>query len=87
MKQLITIFLSLGLVIGLSSIDFTVAEAKTKKYKNCSELNKDYIGGVARSSSVKNKGGKVKYKPYVSKELYDANSRLDRDKDFIACER
>jgi Excalibur calcium-binding domain len=87
MKQLIAIFLSVGLVIGFSSIDFTVAEAKAKTYKNCTELNKDYVGGVARSSSVKNKGGKTKYKPFVSKELYDANRKLDRDKDFIACER
>lgn len=50
-------------------------------------MNKDYKGGVARSASVKNKGGKTKYKPYVSKELYDANQKKDRDKDLIACER
>jgi len=36
---------------------------------------------------VKNKGGKTKYKPYVSKSLYDANTKLDRDKDYIACEK
>lgn len=66
-----------------------MAEAKDKvvTYKNCKELNKVYKGGVARSASVKNKGGKTKYKPYVSKELYDANKKSDRDKDFIACER
>ncbi|WP_205685696.1 excalibur calcium-binding domain-containing protein, partial [Bacillus sp. STP3] len=28
-----------------------------------------------------------KYKPYVSKALYNANKRLDRDKDYIACEK
>jgi hypothetical protein len=50
-------------------------------------LNKDYKGGVARSSSVKNKGGKTKYKPYVSQALYDANKKSDRDKDLIACEK
>ncbi|MDR7240860.1 hypothetical protein J2Y02_005598, partial [Neobacillus drentensis] len=38
-------------------------------------------------SKVKNKGGKTKYKPYVSKALYDANKSRDRDHDFIACER
>jgi hypothetical protein len=87
MKKLIAIFLSFGLVLGFSSFGSTGAEAKTKTYKNCTELNKDYKGGVARSSSVKNKGGKTKYKPYVSKALYDANKKMDRDKDFIACER
>lgn len=46
-----------------------------------------YKGGVARSSSTKNKGGKTKYKPHVSKALYEANIKSDRDKDGIACEK
>nr|WP_202049285.1 excalibur calcium-binding domain-containing protein [Bacillus glycinifermentans] len=81
--------MSLGLIIGFSFSAGDAAEAKTKvkTYKNCKALNKVYKGGVARSKSVKNKGGKTKYKPYVSKALYDANKRLDRDKDKIACER
>lgn len=77
--------LSIGLILGVSSP--TSAAANVKKYKNCTELHEDYKGGVAQSSSVKNKGGKTKYKPYVSKALYDANKKLDRDKDLIACER
>ncbi|KYD24329.1 hypothetical protein B4113_2363 [Geobacillus sp. B4113_201601] len=58
MKQLIVAFLSLGLILGFSFDSFNNAEAasKVKTYKNCSALNKDYPGGVARSSSVKNKG-------------------------------
>lgn len=89
MKHSITILLSLGLVLGVSFGAHDVAGAKTKvkTYKNCTELNKDYKGGVARTSSVKNKGGKTKYKPHVSKELYDANKKSDRDKDWIACEK
>nr|WP_274856856.1 excalibur calcium-binding domain-containing protein [Bacillus methanolicus] len=74
-------------MLGLSVIPSHDTEAAAKKFKNCTELNKSYKGGVARSSSAKNKGGKTKYKPYVSKELYDANKKLDRDKDYIACER
>ncbi|GIP45643.1 hypothetical protein J45TS6_41020 [Paenibacillus sp. J45TS6] len=58
-----------------------------KKYKNCTELNKVYKGGVAKSSSIKNKGGKTKYKPHVSASLYEANKSKDRDKDGIACEK
>ncbi|MGD6853949.1 excalibur calcium-binding domain-containing protein [Bacillus infantis] len=74
------------------SVSFSInAEAKTtsapKTYKNCTELNKDYKGGVARSSSAKNKGGKTKYKPYVSQALYNANKTKDRDGDNIACEK
>jgi len=65
-------------------------EAKSEKvvsYKNCTELNKVYKGGVARAANVKNKGGKTKYAPFVSQALYDANKSKDRDKDLIACER
>ncbi|MBH0156659.1 excalibur calcium-binding domain-containing protein [Fictibacillus sp. 5RED26] len=45
------------------------------------------IKRVAKASNVKNKGGKTKYKPYVSKAIYEANKKSDRDKDLIACER
>jgi len=83
-KQLITVFLSLELILGFSFDSFNYAEAaaKVKTYKNCTALNKDYRGGV-RPLCL----GKTKYKPYVSKALYDANKKLDRDKDFIARER
>jgi hypothetical protein len=87
MKRLFAILLSLGLVLGFSFGSVDVAEAKAKTYKNCTELNKVYKGGVAKSSKVKNKGGKTKYKPFVSLELYNANKSKDRDKDGIACER
>jgi len=89
LKKLITILLSLVLVVGLSLslTDSAEAKVKIKTYKNCTALNKDFKGGVARTSKVKNKGGKTKYKPYVSKALYDANKSRDRDKDLIACER
>ncbi|WP_431030476.1 excalibur calcium-binding domain-containing protein [Lysinibacillus sp. LZ02] len=61
-------------------------DAATKTYKNCTELNKDYKGGVARDAKVKNIGGKTKYTPKISAELYKANASKDRDKDGIACE-
>jgi len=63
------------------------AVAITKKYSNCAALNKDYSGGVAKSSKVKNKGGKTKYTPKVSSTLYAANKTNDRDGDGITCER
>lgn len=85
MKKITTAILSIGLLFGISYA--TDVNAAAKSYKNCTELNKDYKGGVAESASVKNKGGKTKYKPFVSKELYQANTKLDRDKDKIACEK
>ena len=73
------------LVMGVAPAQ---AAPKPRTYKNCTELNKVYKGGVAKNSKVRNKGGKTKYKPTVSKKVYDLNyKRLDRDKDGIACER
>jgi hypothetical protein len=88
-RKLTVFFVALGLMLGISSTSIGVTDAatKAKTYKNCTELNKDYKGGVARSSSIKNIGGKTKHKPHVSKELYDANKKSDRDKDQIACEK
>jgi hypothetical protein len=77
-----------GLVVLTGATPADAALPKPRTYKNCTELNKVYKGGVAKSSSVKNKGGKTKYKPTVYKKVYDLNyKRLDRDKDGIACER
>jgi hypothetical protein len=89
LKKVVALLCSVALILGFSSTSADVVTAKTKiiKHANCKALNQVYKGGVARSASVKNKGGKTKYKPFVSKELYNANVKSDRDKDFIACER
>ncbi|TRZ35607.1 hypothetical protein CEQ21_08175 [Niallia circulans] len=89
MKTIIKATLATGLLFSftLGTVHNTEAATKVVKYKNCTELNKKYKGGVARAANVKNKGGKTKYKPYVSKALYDANKKSDRDKDLIACEK
>lgn len=85
--------LSFGIMSFMLALSFTVgaapapADAAAKTYKNCTEINKVYKGGIARSSKVKNKGGATKYKPFVSQALYDANRKSDRDNDLIACER
>jgi hypothetical protein len=63
-----------------------VVHARVVTYKNCTELNKIYKGGVALPGA-KNKGGKTRYTPVYNKALYDANKSKDRDKDGIACER
>ena len=62
-----------------------------KKFKNCTELNKVYVGGISekKSSANKNKAGVPqvsKNAPTVSAKIYKENKGLDRDKDGIACE-
>lgn len=63
-----------------------VVHARVVIYRNCTELNKVYKGGVALPGA-KNIGGKTRYTPVYNKALYDANKSRDRDKDSIACER
>lgn len=62
------------------------ANAAAKTYKNCTELNKAFPGGVALPGAV-NSGGATKLTPTYDKKLYDANKKSDRDKDGIACEK
>ncbi|WP_318617978.1 excalibur calcium-binding domain-containing protein [Sporosarcina sp. YIM B06819] len=89
MKRLLTIVLSLTIAISFSfqSPQVKAANPKVVTFANCKEMNKVYPGGVARSATVKNVGGKTKQKPFVSQAIYDANKKSDRDKDLIACER
>ncbi|QOV12711.1 excalibur calcium-binding domain-containing protein [Viridibacillus arvi] len=86
MKKIILATFASTLLLGLS-VPPLETDASVKKFKNCTELNKAYKGGIAKNSKVKNKGGKTKYKPTVSAKLYAANESKDRDKDGIACER
>lgn len=72
------------LFLGLSQ--GPMAQASVKVFKNCTELNKVYPGGVALPGAV-NSGGTTKQEPFYSKALYLANKKSDRDKDGIACEK
>ena len=82
MKNITVYTVCLGLVIAFPS----QSNAAAKKFKNCTELNKVYPGGVALPGAV-NAGGATKKEPKYDKALYTANKSSDRDKDGIACER
>jgi len=79
-----TITMGIALAVALSVIPISQASAKT--FKNCTELNKVYPGGVALPGAI-NKGGTTKLTPKYNKKLYMANKKSDRDKDGIACEK
>jgi len=74
----------LALTLTLTSIPNS--HAAVKVFKNCTELNKTYPGGVALPGAV-NSGGKTKKEPKYDKALYNANRKSDGDKDGIACEK
>lgn len=88
-KGIMSVIVSIALLFAMKGVGQVDAAAKVplKTYKNCTEINKIYPGGIARASTVKNKGGKTKYKPFVNQKLYELNKKSDRDKDLIACER
>ena len=81
MKKLVIAALILGF-----SLSNPTANAAAKVFKNCTELNKVYPGGVALPGAV-NAGGETKKEPKYDKALYTANKKSDRDKDGIACEK
>ena len=74
------------LCVFLLSIGSSEARAAAKVFKNCTELNKVYPGGVALPGAV-NSGGMIRKEPRYDKALYNANKKSDRDKDGIACEK
>jgi len=79
----VIIFILLGVVPIVST---PTSNAAAKKFKNCTELNKVYPGGVALPGAV-NAGGATKKEPKYDKALYTANKGSDRDGDGIACEK
>ncbi|MFM8366502.1 MAG: excalibur calcium-binding domain-containing protein [Candidatus Nanopelagicaceae bacterium] len=70
----------------LSNISIMQSNAAVRIFKNCTELNKVYPGGVALPGAI-NSGGMTKLAPKFDKALYLANKKSDRDKDGISCER
>ena len=80
-------------ILGALTVCMTLAisampssQAAVKVFKNCTELNKVYPGGVAMPGAI-NSGRTPKKTPKYNKALYLANQKSDRDKDGIACEK
>ena len=82
MKKLVAVTVCIGLLTAFPS----TSNAAAKKFKNCTELNKVYPGGVALPGAI-NAGGATKKEPKYDKALYIANKKSDRDGDGIACEK
>jgi len=84
MKRIAVIIVTAALVLGASSAAQAVPP---KTYANCSALNRDYPHGVAKKgASDKSSGARVtSFK--VSPKVYNLNTKSDRDKDGIACEK
>ena len=92
-KTLAVLGASACLVAGIGIADpaaaTTTSTTSYKTYANCKALNAKYKHGVGRKGARDHVSGKTKPVKnfYVSTKLYNANKKLDRDKDGIACEK
>jgi hypothetical protein len=82
-----TSLLSSGFVLATSLS--ASAAPRPKAYKNCTELNKVYKHGVGRPGAKDKVSGRTKRVTSftVSAATYKLNTKSDRDKDGIACEK
>ncbi|MEU5553094.1 MULTISPECIES: excalibur calcium-binding domain-containing protein [unclassified Micromonospora] len=84
MALVVTLALAGGAVAVVSP-----AQAAPTKFKNCTALNKKYRHGVGKKGARDKVRGRTKpvtnFK--VSTAIYKANTKLDRDKDGVACEK
>ncbi|WP_433209238.1 excalibur calcium-binding domain-containing protein [Dactylosporangium sp. CS-047395] len=64
-------------------------QAAPKRYVNCAALQHDFPHGVARAGATDKVARRAKPVTTftVNQAAYDANKRLDADKDGVACER
>jgi hypothetical protein len=90
MQRLIRGAIVLALVAGGGAVLATPAEAAAvKTFKNCTALNKSYKHGVGKKGAKDKVRGATKPVTtfYVNTKLYNANKKMDRDKDGVACEK
>lgn len=63
------------------------AERAAQRFRSCAALWRQFPGGIARTAQVRNVGATPRRPAFVSSRGYAVNSRLDVDRDGIACER
>lgn len=63
------------------------ASSKARTFANCTDMNRVYPHGVGRPGARDRTSGIPVRNFKRSKALYKANTKSDRDKDGIACEK
>ncbi|GAA4600493.1 hypothetical protein BJY16_003556 [Actinoplanes octamycinicus] len=90
MRNLIRGAVVLALVAGGSAgLAAPAGAATVKTYQNCTALNKAYKHGVGKKGAKDKVRGATKPVTtfYVNTKLYNANKKMDRDSDGVACEK
>lgn len=71
----------------ISSLLFSNELALDETFASCQSLWNRFDGGMAKASTSKNKGVKIKKKATIYPVGYAANASLDKDRDGFVCER
>ena len=89
MPKLAAILTAVVIVASPTALAAAPAEAApgAKTFNNCTELNKVYPHGVGLPNAKDKTSGTPVTNFKRSKPLYLANTKSDRDKDGIACEK
>lgn len=74
-----------AVAIGLLISPATANAAQT--YSNCASLNADYPHGVGKTGASDSTSGTPVTSFTVNDDVYNANTKRDRDNDGIACEK
>jgi Excalibur calcium-binding domain len=82
-----TVIAALLLVGGAAGVAQAASDAGALRYPNCKALNKRYPHGVGRWGARDHTSGTPVTTFKRSNRLYRQNKGLDRDHDFIACEK
>lgn len=85
-KKFVVAGLAAGLMFTGAAVVAAPAQAATT-YANCKALNADYPHGVGRTGAVDSTSGTPVTDFTVDDDLYNANTKRDRDGDGIACEK
>lgn len=77
-----------GLSFTIGAVTASSAEAApAKEYKNCTQLNQAYPHGVGKPGAKDKTSGTPVRNFTANKKVYSLNTKSDRDKDGIACEK
>ena len=90
-RRIVAATVTAGFLVSLSAALPAEAKAPAKPpvFANCSKLNQKFPHGVGKKGAKDHVSGKSKpVKNFtVNNAIYNANRKLDRDKDGIACEK
>jgi hypothetical protein len=76
-----------ALLVAVPIMVGTASASTPRHFKNCTAVHHKYKHGIAKSWHAVHTADGLTGTPKVSRKLYNANSRVDRDKDGVACER